>query len=490
MMYSDATKEFNDEPLPIRLIPVTSLSTSRYDGNSACIELYSRVINRGPPSQSSTSSLTHSHWRRCIHPEGQPYFMQDTEFGFAAVHKELICNGINVPPKCELFLELGDDHMSCSYYFVDHVEKALFWLEDICTESLGIPAAMSASHLEIALQRLYWVHVEFFPMHHESHEQEVSSIVEKIYNIISHGQADRLTSRTSTFPYTADTCTHFLKLLGKRRGGVTSLAYEHRYLTLMSITVNQRFLTFYGQKSAQLDRLQEMCPSGAVQEHKWLSTIADWLMWGIPHHYNNLLEDLYVNEQVYVDQWTSFIPYASPIGRTVYHGYAGAFSSWLTASILLANVRGGTLFMSIPSGLSCAVSIASGSCLHLRHQPLVESTATVGARYLRFAKSGTIGFVPSSIAFSLPRATYVWGIGFLTAQFLFVVSHNINRVVGLAAASVVAVILTFVICVTNPEEDNTSDFASFCRSLATCCLPRLYAISEMESDASGDVLTV
>lgn len=70
--------------------------------------------------------------------------------------------------------------------------------------------------------------------------------------------------------------------------------------------MNQRFVTFYGQRSAQLDRLQDMFPADVV-EHKWLSNVANLLMWGIPRHYSSLLEELYVNEQVYADHWTHFM---------------------------------------------------------------------------------------------------------------------------------------------------------------------------------------
>jgi hypothetical protein len=133
------------------------------------------------------------------------------------VSKELQCHDIKVPPRCELFLELEEDLSICNYYFVDHASKGLFWLEELGTELLDIPAAMSSSHLERALEKVYWVHLEFFPMHHE-HDQELSQILEELINIISHGQADRLTSRTSTFPYTADTCKHFLRLLSRKSG--------------------------------------------------------------------------------------------------------------------------------------------------------------------------------------------------------------------------------------------------------------------------------
>jgi hypothetical protein len=50
---------------------------------------------------------------------------------------------------------------------------------------------MSDSRIETELERLYWIHVEFFPMHHESHEQQFSQIADDLCNIISHGQAGK-----------------------------------------------------------------------------------------------------------------------------------------------------------------------------------------------------------------------------------------------------------------------------------------------------------
>jgi hypothetical protein len=73
-----------------------------------------------------------------------------------------------------------------------------------------------------------------------------------------------------------------------------------------SFAANQRFIAFYGQRPAQLDRLQEMFPADVVQ-HKWLMTVANSLMWGLPRRYTSYLDDLYVNEEVYADQWTHFM---------------------------------------------------------------------------------------------------------------------------------------------------------------------------------------
>ena len=49
-----------------------------------------------------------------------------------------------------------------------------------------------------------------------------------------------------------------------------------------------------------------MFPADVVQ-HKWLLTVANSLMWGIPLRYTSYLDDLYVNEEVYADQWAHFM---------------------------------------------------------------------------------------------------------------------------------------------------------------------------------------
>lgn len=126
--------------------------------------------------------------------------------------------------------------------------------------------ASAHARTEWAVERLYWVHVEYFPMHHESYQLEFSQIVDDLYDIISHGQAgkstsgphsyvkladprttDRLTSKTSTFPYTAETCRHFLKLLSRKRGGsvlvpnpnslhITSMSQGNAWMAIPSVT--------------------------------------------------------------------------------------------------------------------------------------------------------------------------------------------------------------------------------------------------------------
>ena len=62
----------------------------------------------------------------------------------------------------------------------------------ILVRSVRVDAfATSHTRIEMKQEQLYWVHVEFYPMHQESHEQQFSQIVDDLCNIISHGQAGK-----------------------------------------------------------------------------------------------------------------------------------------------------------------------------------------------------------------------------------------------------------------------------------------------------------
>lgn len=74
----------------------------------------------------------------------------------------------------------------------------------------------------------------------------------------------------------------------------------------MSLVENQRFMTYYGQEYAQLDRLQITTPQEDV-DHQWVKNLVNLALFGIPGHYLSKLHDLFANEQVFVDQWQTFV---------------------------------------------------------------------------------------------------------------------------------------------------------------------------------------
>ncbi|KAH7904892.1 hypothetical protein BJ138DRAFT_852335 [Hygrophoropsis aurantiaca] len=283
-------------------------------------------------------------WSAHIQPEGQKYFYHHKESGFSAVTDANIYDSavalqisdcmkhvrdvisqsqLVIPETAELYLEYCEYSHVCRYYFVDHMAKTQFWLEPMSTEMLNLPEVVSDSHLKLALERLYWVHVESFPMHLGNRISP--QVVTELIGVMSHGQAgefslslsclnstrrksnvDRMTSSASTFPYTAEKCKEFLCLLNPRQGqpldGYT-LCFVAR---LWGAIVNSRFATYYGEEHAQLDRLQRMLPSDDA-DCPWISLVAHHTCWGMPNLFKSQLQDIFVDDRVFVDQWASFM---------------------------------------------------------------------------------------------------------------------------------------------------------------------------------------
>ncbi|KAJ8082846.1 hypothetical protein PM082_008703 [Marasmius tenuissimus] len=107
-------------------------------------------------------------WSSYVHPEGQLYFARDSPLRIVteadlyepqtlaqvlywSKHIEMLVEEKEMPlsEHIELFILIEDD--GCSYYFVDHLIRTQFWLEEYETSDLGIPEVASASHLRESL---------------------------------------------------------------------------------------------------------------------------------------------------------------------------------------------------------------------------------------------------------------------------------------------------------------------------------------------------
>ncbi|KAG1902152.1 uncharacterized protein F5891DRAFT_1024977 [Suillus fuscotomentosus] len=453
------------------LRPTTSVATARY-GKSPSIYSYHTVIPPGSLSVPSTLD-TQTKWNSYPHPEGQLYFQarlanyvvvteanvyrQETESQVSGCLKfidDIISQQqIIIPPSSELFIELDEFPLSCAYYFVDHDTRRIFWIEQTSTELLDMGTIVSDSHRDIALERLYWVHVEFFPMH--IYTQLSPQMVDDLIGVMSHGAADRMTSRSSTFPYTAERCSQLLQLLSLQRGRALdghTLCFVAR---LWGAIENQRFLTYYGQEHAQLDRLQIMTPEEDM-DHQWVKTIANLALWGIPDRFFFELHDLFANEQVFVDQWQIFMTTCVSEWHT-----AVIWTFPITiATILSCLLSRASLSSALPAILSASGSLAVGSILLLKHHGLEDATASFAARYLRAAKSRSIGMLPSAIVFSLPKGLYLWSIVFMVAHFLLLASHVVGGLAMFGGACFLILLVWAALYVTSPDEYDQSSILS------------------------------
>ncbi|KIM70734.1 hypothetical protein SCLCIDRAFT_100795, partial [Scleroderma citrinum Foug A] len=421
-------------------------------------------------------------WAPFVHPEGQPYFTRVLpEFRVVVdlnVHEpfqefidfwvkqmvDLVHMQENHLPAgaLELYLEPHehDPHQSCSYYLVSHSTRKVFWLEEVSSESLGMAPVVSDSHFDIALERLYWVHVEYFPNHITV--EVPLHVLDDIILVLSHGQIDRMTSSTSTFPYTADKCEKMLGLLHDNLGQPPSGYLFCVMARVMGAIAHQRFTTFYGEGNAQLDRLQQVLPCDIV-EYPRVTAICNLVMWGFPGGYLARLEELFLNNQVFADHWTDFMSSCLQDWSTSLSWVLFPTESNLvclrSSSLVLSMVGGTSLSCAVPTILSCVASIASGSILHSRHQQLTNVSASAAVQYMGAAKmSSPMGLLPLAVVYSIPRASYFWGLCFIGMHFFVLLYHMVGTIGRLAVATSCALLVTLVcavLWVSAPEEEQS-----------------------------------
>ncbi|KAF5379101.1 hypothetical protein D9615_005891 [Tricholomella constricta] len=221
--------------VPGSLHLTTSKHTGRYDA-TATVEPENMRIEPGMfvSTKEPVPNYLPPQWSAHVHPEGQLYFYRHAELRVVTeayiyapqimekvihwvreIEALLLRKQVVLSDDIELFLQIDDN--DCAYYFIDHLSHTEFWLDAADTETLCLLPAVTPSHLRLALQELYWIHVEYFPMHTKG---LAPSVIEELITIFSHALADHMTSRTSTFPYAESDCAKFLKLLRGSRSQV------------------------------------------------------------------------------------------------------------------------------------------------------------------------------------------------------------------------------------------------------------------------------
>lgn len=217
-----------------------------YANEAECVRLAKGIFSASIDGYSTRPRYLPLAWSAFTHPEGQAYFVCHAEitvvteaylyspevqnkvaFWIDEFNARLLSAGIRLPGTSELFLELDESSDSCGYYLVDYASRVEFWIEEVDSDDLDIPTAVSLSHRRLTLQEHFWTHVEHFPSHHA---KEISLERDELVHVFSHARAgkqertqararsyifpsDQMTSANSTFPYSAKQCTEFLELL-------------------------------------------------------------------------------------------------------------------------------------------------------------------------------------------------------------------------------------------------------------------------------------
>ncbi|KAJ7078323.1 hypothetical protein B0H15DRAFT_1001402, partial [Mycena belliarum] len=412
-------------------------------------------------------------WSAQVHPEGQLYFYCDgplrvvTEaYLYHPKTLENVCIWIDhiqdllsgaktaISGDIELFIKLeGED---CAYYFVDHSTRTQFWLENSNTEELDLLPVISMSQLRILLEELYWIHVEHFPMHLASLPDQA---LEEIIGIFSHGLCDQMTSRVSTFLYTAKDCEAFIGILQGCRGtqhSTTALEHHRQAISsrpsdlLTSSQDHNRYITHYGQEHARLSRDQSILYD-PTQKHRWISAVMAALTFTTSNTHLARLDDVFVDSIVYSDRWKCLVTDSLRQWKAAEYG---------TLSGLLLHLPFLLLPSQSPILLTISVTLfgsalASSIILSHKYEPMQGLSATDAMYYLDAIQSSAFKFQPLALAFSLPKALQLWGFLVLLANYVLVVGTRFGFGAGLAVTGV-ALYSVLLICCTISEAFHNS----------------------------------
>ncbi|KAI0703717.1 hypothetical protein BC835DRAFT_1410454 [Cytidiella melzeri] len=338
----------------------------------------------------------------------------------------------------EIFLELEDDE-TCSYYLIDHTLRVQFWLEEVSTDDLGMRASASAEHLRLDLERLYWMHVEYFPAHEC---RGLNLAVDELTDIMIHGHTDQMTSTTSTFPYSADECARFIKSLETLKGSAhcPSTYSKWSIARMWQNVVDQRFLIHYGQEHARVASNISILDIN-VSSQTLLFKICDTLGFKAPQTYLRSLNEQWVDEIAHSNRWKSFISACEVDWKM----------SLLVSFAILISPIASSKIVAVPAILLCNAAAAAAIVLLIQHGPLAgRNHASDVSWYLSNADSRRFGLQLTAITFSLPRALTLWALIISSMQVPVVVLGLKLAAICIGGAAAFLVVLSASVKIAGP----------------------------------------
>ncbi|KAJ6612339.1 hypothetical protein B0H10DRAFT_2192478 [Mycena sp. CBHHK59/15] len=486
------------------LLPITSNTRGRYESSTLVDPFHMDISSQMfmTAKEPEPSYLPHL-WSVHVHPEGKLYFSRSgplrvvtEDYMYQSSTSESVCywieciedilskKKVTISRDIELFIKIKEN--DCAYYFVDHSTRIQFWLEDHNTVDLGLPPVISASQLKILLGQLYWSHVEHFPMHLEGLSMQT---LDHIISVFSHGlcgkhittnglqqtltaPADQMTSRVSTFPYTAQDCKTFMDILQESRGNLADGHTTWIIARLWSLVDNNKYLTHYGQENARLSRDQAILYD-PEQKHLWISVILSCLSFKISEMYQERLDDVFVDHIVYTNQWEKLMSDCLQQWRgSTYGALSGLMCALMFEQSFffteqLSSLHLPFLVLGSPLPVVSTVSISlfgsslmSSIFLTQCYEPMQRNTATQAMNYLETIQSPTFKFQFVALVFSLPKMLQLWGFLVLLANCILLAAQYLGFRVAIGLSGLAIVILLTLYCTTSEI------FLSSCARLA------------------------
>ncbi|PBK92388.1 hypothetical protein ARMGADRAFT_159012 [Armillaria gallica] len=330
--------------------------------------------------------------------------------------------------KVDLVLDVtlsGTKRTVCGYYFAYHANRTVFWLdkfessERLWQKTNGVT---SSDHILHEIQSQYWHHCTLFP----SPRCASRAVIDELRDIILHAIGDSMLSSTSTVSYSIEELRGMLQLLpaNSREAnddfgpGVSRIAY-----ILMKHFAHERFLHFYGEPAARLNRGTSVYDKNKIHKRSFLFHILKCLLFAAPcthlREIESMLSDGLLNQVV----WREFI---DKICKDWSHLtlYSTVLINVDVAVLSIQSVDTGpassplkiVIYLSVISSLG---SIFFALLLLRCNNTRPNISADEAVKIMNSYQDSSCAYNNIAIIYSLPYALLMWGIFFFVAAFAF-----------------------------------------------------------------------
>ncbi|KAK7033789.1 hypothetical protein R3P38DRAFT_3498579 [Favolaschia claudopus] len=209
------------------------------------------------------------------------------------------------------------DNIECGYYLVDHIERAIFWLDPFDMSSLDywdlVPGIDSISHIKIGLEVQYWQHCDYFPLNVPFTQASVQELQDRIM----FGLGDTMTSEATTTPFPAE---HLLKMFAltekmaftetpaisrNQVGRISNAGSIVVFARFMAEFSRQRFYHFHGEKTARLNNSDSVYD--AEREHSFLMRLLSLLLFNDPAKRLHSIKAMVTDQITNFQSWRKYI---------------------------------------------------------------------------------------------------------------------------------------------------------------------------------------
>ncbi|KAH8101122.1 hypothetical protein BXZ70DRAFT_110008 [Cristinia sonorae] len=356
-------------------------------------------------------------WIACSHPEGALYYFDESRRIYTeadiirpGIHQEveecvkqlkrtIDSERFDLPPNSSLVIEpsrmdVGDDYY---YYYVDHDNRTLFWLEDYELRVHELDGMPFFTQLRHELEVYYWAHV---------------------FSLLQ-----RSTSPSSTVLYSVDdlqkmlSCAKHAKRAGETDYATAIIARLHKTFA------HPRFLNYHGELGARLERDQSVHGTSKYPRSTLIRLLAP-MLFNAPYVHLHTLERIYVDGTMCHLPWAIFIEKLKDEWQE-FTLFATVLLNANVAFLAIPSVDLGPDVRSPPQIISYISVIAGVGCiiigLLLVRQYRVKPRDTVdeAAKFLHSKTHPTRGVETLAILYSLPYALLMWSMVTFLAAFSY-----------------------------------------------------------------------